>query len=118
MTDLAFSSRSHCYIDFSVKNTRLLLWCGAHNNLYWMKYFLGQKNFEHNKNILGEICLFLSSIIIIFEIIKHNKKHVHTALLLLISYCILRTARKMFTSRYVADDMVVGISAYPLKNII
>ena len=40
----------------------------------------------------------------------------YTALVLLISYCILRIARKMFTSRYVADDTVFGISAYPLKN--
>jgi len=40
----------------------------------------------------------------------------YTALVLLISYCILRTARKTFTSRYVADDMAAGISAYPLKN--
>jgi len=40
----------------------------------------------------------------------------YTALVILISYCILRIARKTITSRYVADDMVVGISAYLPKN--
>jgi hypothetical protein len=40
----------------------------------------------------------------------------YTALLLLISYCIFRIARKTFTSRYVADHMVVGITCIPAEE--
>jgi hypothetical protein len=46
----------------------------------------------------------------------NHKKQTYTAHVLLISYCILRIARMTFTSKYVADDLAVGISAYPLKN--